>query len=132
MTISDNLDIIISDRAHGTSGFDEWLLRFHRKKIHIPEEISVLNLDRGEKEAISLSISKNALLLMDEERSREAARTIHIRVRGSLGVLIEAYRNNLISESRLKFHFEEIMIRNDIWISRDLCVRLLGELFGGG
>ena len=32
------------------------------------------NFDRGEKDSIALALSKNALLLMDEERGRDVAR----------------------------------------------------------
>jgi len=59
--------------------------------------LQIANLDRGEKESIALALSKNALLLMDEERGREFAREKKLLVRGSLGILIEAYAKNLIS-----------------------------------
>ena len=55
---------------------------------------------------------------MDEERGRNYARQKNLQVRGSLGVLIEAYVRELISE------------RKNIWINPDLCVRLLEEIFG--
>lgn len=105
----------------------DWVFQ---EPVDLPEEIEALRLDRGEKEAIALANLKNALLLMDEERGRSAARKMNIQARGSLGVLIEAYRKELISEVRLRFCFEEIMNRNDIWISGKLCERLLSQLFG--
>ncbi|MDM8516833.1 hypothetical protein QUF76_11590 [Desulfobacterales bacterium HSG16] len=95
----------------------------------MPDVISSLHLDLGEKEAIALSMAKKALLLIDEERGRKAAREKNIPVKGSLGVLIEAYRKDLISKGRLSFYFEEIMNRNDIWINQELCVSLLDQLF---
>lgn len=67
------------------------------KDIEISEDLQIANLDRGEKESIALALSKNALLLMDEERGREFAREKKLLVRGSLGILIEAYAKNLIS-----------------------------------
>jgi putative restriction endonuclease len=36
-TLSDNMKIIVSDRTHGTSGFDEWLTRYHGKVITPPQ-----------------------------------------------------------------------------------------------
>ena len=79
---------------------------------------------------ISLALSKNALLLMDEEIGRDFARQKNLQVRGSLGILIEAYARKLISEDQLRLYFQQISERKDIWINPDLCVRLLEEIFG--
>ncbi|MBD3307269.1 restriction endonuclease [candidate division KSB3 bacterium] len=37
-TLTENLEIMISDRAHGHTGFQEWLMRFHGKKITPPQK----------------------------------------------------------------------------------------------
>jgi len=100
------------------------------KDIEISEDLQIANLDRGEKESIALALSKNALLLMDEERGREFAREKKLLVRGSLGILIEAYAKNLISEEQLRFYFQQISERKDIWINPDLCASLLERIFG--
>ena len=92
--------------------------------------MQIANLDRGEKESIALALSKNALLLLDEERGREFAREKKLLVRGSLGILIEAYAKNLISEEQLRFYFQQICERKDIWINPDLCASLLERIFG--
>ena len=97
--------------------------------IDIPLDLKDENLDSGEKEAIALAISKNALLLMDEERGRSFARSKNIKGMGSLGVLIEAYKKKHISEDQLRVYFQQISDRKDIWINPDLCKRLLGKLF---
>ena len=36
-TLSNDLDILVSDEAHGTAGFDEWLMRFHGEKLKFPQ-----------------------------------------------------------------------------------------------
>ena len=41
-TLTDSLDIMISDRAHGTEGFEEWLMRFHGKKLKTPQRATYL------------------------------------------------------------------------------------------
>ena len=98
-------------------------------KVEIPLDLQTASLDRGEKESIALALSKSALLLMDEERGRAIARQMNLRVRGSLGVLIEAYGKKIISENQLRFYFEQISERKDIWISPNLCTTLLKRLF---
>lgn len=94
----------------------------------IPADLSALHLDRGEKESIFLTLKKNALLLMDEERGRTEARKRDLFVKGSLGILIEAYRKGFIDADQLRFYFEQIAERPDIWISPDLCNRLLDQI----
>ncbi len=42
LTISENLDVIVSDRTHGSQGFDDWLMRFHRQKINNPQRTTYL------------------------------------------------------------------------------------------
>ncbi len=70
----------------------------------LPNEISQLNLDSGEKETIALALKKQTdLLLMDEEHGRREARRLNFLVRGSVGVFIEAFKKGVIDERRLSF-----------------------------
>ena len=39
-TLSPKFEILVSDRAHGTQGFSEWLMNFHGKKVRIPQRIN--------------------------------------------------------------------------------------------
>ena len=36
-TLSNELEILVSDDAHGTAGFHEWLMRFHGEKLNVPQ-----------------------------------------------------------------------------------------------
>lgn len=36
-SLSQNLEILVSDKANGSYGFKEWLLDFHGRKIHYPQ-----------------------------------------------------------------------------------------------
>jgi len=92
-----------------------------------PDELISLHLDQGELDSLALALAMNALLLIDEERGREEARRHKVKVRGTLGVLIEAYRHGFITSSQLRLYFNQIEERTDIWISPSLCHRLLQE-----
>ena len=84
-----------------------------------------LHLDRGEQDTIALAFTlKSDLVLMDESYGREIARSLGIGVRGSLSILIEAYRKEIISLDQLRLCFAELARREDIWISRALIERL--------
>ena len=111
---------------------NSFLAQSNWKPIRISEisrDLKDANLDRGEKESIALAFARNALLLMDEERGRDFARKKNLLVRGSLGVLIEAYAKKLITEERLRLYFQQISERKDIWINPDLCADLLKRIF---
>lgn len=68
----------------------------------IPASLQAAALDRGEKEAIALALADHGLLLIDEERARQQARQHGLTVRGTLGVLIEAYRRGLVTADQLR------------------------------
>jgi hypothetical protein len=96
----------------------------------VPSSLLAASLDRGEQESIALAVLHGALLLIDEEAGRSTARSFGLPMRGSLGVLIEAYHNKLIGSDQLRFYFGEIERRTDIWISPMLCRSLLAETLG--
>ena len=96
----------------------------------IPLELAALRLDRGERESIALALALKGVLLMDEERGRQAARQRGLNVHGTLGVLIQAYRSGYIGAEQLRFYFGQIEEQSDIWISPALCRRLLSETLG--
>ena len=36
-TLSESLEILVSNRVYGAHGFEEWLMRFHGKKLRYPQ-----------------------------------------------------------------------------------------------
>ncbi len=75
-----------------------------------------------------MAFSENGLLLMDEELGRTVARQWGLKIKGSLGILIQAYRGTLINLGQLRFYFIQIANRNDVWISPKLCDKLLENI----
>jgi predicted nucleic acid-binding protein len=65
---------------------------------------------------------------MDEEIGRKTAREHGLEVKGSLGVLIEAYQQEIITFEQINFYFKQIIKRHDIWINPLLCNKLLDNL----
>ena len=97
---------------------------------NMPPLLASAHLDLGEQDSLALAFALKGLLLMDEERGRDITHQLGVMVRGTLGILIQAYRANLISADQLRFHFSELERRTDIWISPALCRRLLLETLG--
>jgi len=84
-------------------------------------------LDRGETELLTLAQSvPNPLVLIDDEIARSEAR--QLRVHGTLGILVQAYQQGLLSLPQVKLLFQEIGARTDIWIAAKLCQQVLNSL----
>jgi uncharacterized protein len=88
-------------------------------------------LDPGETEVLALAQTfPDALVLLDDETARAEARRLKLRVRGTLGVLAQAYHAEILSLSEVELLIQEIAARPDIWISTKLCEQMLQALSG--
>lgn len=97
----------------------------------IPDVLRHAGLDIGEHDTLVLALSRRpSLVLMDEYAGRQVARRLKLPIRGSLGVLVEAYREGIISAEQISFYFTEVVEDQDIWISPKLVNRLRREILG--
>jgi predicted nucleic acid-binding protein len=95
----------------------------------IPADLREARLDQGERDTLALAKRlRSALVLMDETVGRQTARDRGLAVRGSLGVLVEAYHRGLIQADQLRLYLEEMARRQDIWVNPALVERLLREV----
>jgi predicted nucleic acid-binding protein len=96
---------------------------------NLPSDIASLPIDAGEKEAIYLATRvPNSLVLLDDLKAREAAKARKLAVKGTIGVLVQAYRNNLVTLGEIGTIFEAIIANDDIWIAPGLCREVLNQL----
>ena len=95
----------------------------------LPSDIHDLPLDAGEKQALYLAqMTKADLALFDDEKVREEAKARGLSIKGTLGVIVEAYRAGLLGFNDVENAIEAIIDREDIWISEELCRRVLRKL----
>ncbi|MCX9076106.1 MAG: DUF3368 domain-containing protein [Candidatus Methanoperedens sp.] len=68
------------------------------KKTTDKESMRVLSLivDLGEAEAIALALELNSMILIDERKGRSYARKLNLRVRGTLGLFLEAKKKGIV------------------------------------
>jgi len=66
--------------------------------------------------------------LFDDEKVREEAKARGLSIKGTLGVIVEAYRAGLLRFNDVENTIEAIIDREDIWISEELCHRVLRKL----
>jgi predicted nucleic acid-binding protein len=86
-------------------------------------------LDPGETEVLALAQTlSDTLVLLDDETARTEARRLKLPVRGTLGVLAQAYHAKILSFPEIELLIQEIAARPDIWISARLCEQTLQAL----
>jgi predicted nucleic acid-binding protein len=86
-------------------------------------------LDPGERAVLALAQTmRYPLLLLDDEVARSEARLLKLRVRGTLGILAQAYREQMLTLAQTELLIREISVRRDIWISAKLCEQILASL----
>ena len=96
--------------------------------VYIHDEWSDLNkkLGRGEVETLVYASRITAdLILMDDLLARIEARRRNFRVKGTLGILYEAYKKGFLELNNFENLIQEIILRNDIWIHKELCKNVL-------
>lgn len=81
-------------------------------------------LHRGECEALALAAEIQASrVLMDERAGRAVASMLGIQCVGLLGILIEARRNNMVSQ--LAHHLERLQTEARFWFTPELRLQVL-------
>lgn len=89
------------------------------------------HLGAGEKQLLSLAQSfsgTEVLVLIDDEAAREEARQLGLLVKGTIGVLVQAYRTELLAWDEIELLLLEIAARPDLWISERLCQQVIEQL----
>jgi|SRR6516165_10445572 predicted nucleic acid-binding protein len=85
-------------------------------------------LDAGEIEVILLGQQQAAdWVLIDNEHARQAAREVGLSLKGTVGLLLEAWRQGHLSLQAFELLIQEIQHRPDLWISAQLCDRALEQ-----
>lgn len=122
---------LLAGKEPDVTCLDKALARFIKVEqvSSIPSEvlIATLRLDRGEQQAIALAYELGALLVMDDQLGRAAARRLRLPVTGLIGVLIQAKQAGLILAV---IPLLDVIRQRGYWLSNDLlqtAARLAGE-----
>jgi predicted nucleic acid-binding protein len=114
------------------------LVRGAPDALEVPPEILAaysppVVLGSGETHVLALAQTfDDPLVLLDDEVARAEARRLNLRVRGTLGVLVQAYRHQLLMLAQVEILILEIAARPDIWLSARLCEQVLEGLKNEG
>jgi predicted nucleic acid-binding protein len=130
-------EAVTAGLAHGTPDALTIRLFWQQQRLPIvPVSASILaayqpaiQLDPGEHATFAWALTLNdVLVLVDDEDARTEARRLGLPIRGTLGVLVAAQRQSLLTQSAVELLINEIAARPDIWISATLCAQVLCTL----
>ena len=131
------VEVVVRGRERGYSDAFLIQLAIQQEKLkvvkvdegNLPSDIQALPLDAGEKQVLYLAQRDHAdLVLFDDEKVREEAKTRRLNVKGTLGVLIQGYRTGLLGWNEVQNIIEAMISPEDIWISEELCRRVLSRM----
>jgi len=101
-----------------------WIILKELKTLTYPN----LPLGKGETEAINAYLSvNNVLLLIDEKKGRTLAKSLNIKVMGTLGILALARKKDMKTVQELETNLEKL-IQQGFYLSSDVILRFLNNL----
>lgn len=102
----------------------KWILIKEVTKPKFPE----LNLGRGETEALNLCIeSNNPLLLIDEKKARNIAKSLKIDVLGTIGILLLVKKRGLKNEQEILENLD-LLIKKGFYLSSEVILGFLNKI----
>ncbi len=102
----------------------KWIMIKEVTTLKIPD----INLGKGETEAINLCFNSNTpLLLIDEKRGRNIAKTLNIEVLGTLGIFALAIKKGLKNKQELLENLD-LLVNRGFYISSEVILSFLNEL----
>ena len=98
-------------------------------KLNIDDPLLSFGIDTGEAQAIALAHQENAdWVLIDNAHARRAARSANIPCKGTVGILIEAFRKGILTLADFELLIHEIKHQPTLWISEQLCDEALVQI----
>jgi len=103
---------------------NKWIIVKEVKRLKFPE----LNLGKGENEAINMCLEVNdPLLLIDEKKGRNIAKSLKIDILGTLGILTLAKKRGFKQYQQVLDNLD-LLVRSGFYLSSDVILSFLNAL----
>lgn len=97
----------------------------HKVEPSYLQRVKIHKLDKGEHAAIALALQENSnLVLLDDKHGRTVATRLHLSVTGTIGILLEAKLQGLISD--IVPEVKQLKAAG-MWLSPKFYQRILGS-----
>jgi predicted nucleic acid-binding protein len=85
-------------------------------------------IDAGEMETIILAQLQSAdWVIIDNDHARKATRQVGLALKGTIGLLLEAFRHRYLSLPEFELLIQNIKTQPELWISDYLCDQALAQ-----
>ena len=96
---------------------------------NIESKLSMFSLHSGELQALALCKERGcSTFLTDDLDARDAAKTVGLEPHGSVGVLVRAYRDGLLSLEQTKQGILELFDKSSLFITKTIVNQAIEEL----
>ena len=86
------------------------------------------SLDLGESEALALAILQKSMLLTDDLDARNLASLYHVEVHGSMGIIMRAFREKLLTKKEAMSAIEALHQHSSLFLTRSLVKKAFDAL----
>ena len=93
------------------------------------ESVRVSGLARADQQTLHLALTEKAnWVLIDDLLARQTAKRLGLSVKGTLGVILDAFRRKLLSGNDYEFLLQAILQDEEIWIDDGLVNQVRKEI----
>lgn len=94
------------------------------------ESVRISALARADQHTLHLALTEKAKwVLMDDLFARQTAKRLGLNVKGTLGVILEAFRRRVLSIQDCDFLLQSILQDEEIWIDASLVRQVRNEIW---
>ena len=113
--------------------FEKWLTIKESTDNDLIEKLEQLFIHHGEASIIALAKelqdkSESQVLVIDDLAAREIARTLGLKITGSLGIILKALKTSLIDKEKSKELLKTLVTETSFRISTSLYIKTLEEI----
>ena len=95
----------------------------------LSESVQLSALSHADQQTLALALRERAdWVLIDDLYARQTAKNLGLKVKGTLGMIVEAFRRKLLSSDDCEFLLQAILRDDDIWIDESMVRQVQQEI----